>query len=400
MKKTQEELGTKAGGNFGDELGGRVINAVERRASPGWLKMKKNGLAEIVRKEANRPVSAIKHIVSSAPYEGLRKDYIRMCTGTKGGLVIVYDEQGTGKSYALQAVARAKSSIQPGRFLVINISGAATCQKLYETIKQRVLGDVQDFEISPEQLAEVIRDGLCGPKVTAISSASKNSLPNTQNACRIDIDSQYQAMPKRNDFPILVIDEFVPTDFFWDKEYNLQELFDRLGEPFEFFVHLTGIAYQEDGFAVFLGTKSMAFARAIHKINGGSKAALAASTTIENPQMVNGSFNFDDWRGMPWTTDAKMKVARAVHERDFKQALRGQGLTESDIDLSVLQIFTNLCSHDDRNIRQIMDVHVPDALAAENEKWRATLQAQAQFSPVAGCVEGLQDLFRGFFDSR
>ena len=89
-------------------------------------------------------------------------------------------------------------------------------------------------------------------------------------------------MPKRNDWPVLVIDEFVPTHFTWDKEYTLQELFDVLGEPFEFFVHLTGLAYQEDGFAVFLVTKSEAFARAIHKINGGSKAALAASTTIEN----------------------------------------------------------------------------------------------------------------------
>lgn len=399
MKKAQEEFGTKVGGKFGDELGGRVINAVERRASPAWLKMKKNRLAEIVRREANRPVSAIEHIVSSAPYEGLRKDYIRMCTGTTGGLVVVYDKPGTGKSYALQAVARAKSSIQPGRFLVINISGAATCQQLYETIKQRVLGDVQDFDISPEQLAQVIRDGLCGPKVTARTSGSKISLPKTQNACRIDIDSQYQTMPKRNDFPILVIDEFAPTDFAWDKEYTMQELFDGLGEAFEFFVHLTGVAYQEDGFVAFVGTKSEAFARAIHEINGGSKAALAVSTTIKNRQMVNGCFSFDDWRGLPWSTDAKIKVVRAVHERDFKQALRGQGLSESDIELSVLQIFTNLCSHDDRNIRQIMDIHVPDALAAENEKWRATLQARSQFSPVAGCVEELQDLFRGFFST-
>lgn len=36
--------------------------------------------------------------------------------------------------------------------------------------------------ISLEQLAEVIWDGLCGPKVTASTSASKTSLPKTQNA--------------------------------------------------------------------------------------------------------------------------------------------------------------------------------------------------------------------------
>lgn len=141
---------------------------------------------------------------------------------------------------------------------------------------------------------------------------------------RIDIDSQYQAMPKRNDFPILVIDEFVPTNFFWDKEYTLQELYDRLGEPFD--------------------------------------------------QHTN-------------ETSSKRSVGRALRSLTL---------------IYLFCKFSQTCVPTTTETSAIlpgMDTHVPDALAAENEKWRATLQAQDPCSPVAGCDEGLQDLFRGFFST-
>lgn len=83
-------------------------------------------------KDANRPPVDDHKIVSSVALEGLRRDYRLMCTGYYGGLHIVYDKQGTGKSSALQAVA--------DRFLVINITGDRTCQELYKAIKDRVLG--------------------------------------------------------------------------------------------------------------------------------------------------------------------------------------------------------------------------------------------------------------------
>jgi hypothetical protein len=48
-------------------------------------------------------------IVASVALEALLHDYSRMCSSGTGGRLIVYDRPGTGKSVALQGVARAKS---------------------------------------------------------------------------------------------------------------------------------------------------------------------------------------------------------------------------------------------------------------------------------------------------
>jgi hypothetical protein len=72
-----------------------------------------------VEKNANRPLADFQ-VVSSVAFEGLRSDYLKLCGGHEGGLAIVYDKHGMGKSRALQGVARAKSVQQPHRFLVIN----------------------------------------------------------------------------------------------------------------------------------------------------------------------------------------------------------------------------------------------------------------------------------------
>ena len=149
-------------------------------------------------------------------------------------------------------------------------------------------------------------------------------------------------------------------------------------EAFDFFNSLTGLAYAEDGFVVFLGTRSEAFARAIHKINEGSKAELAPSTAIENRQKVGNSYQFDDWRGLPWSREDKAKVARGWFETRLKKALRGQDLAERDVDLRANDIILIVCSHEDRTIRQIVDTHMPNALLREEEKWRATVQSRAQ----------------------
>jgi len=144
--------------------------------------------------------------------------------------------------------------MQPPRFLVINISGASTCQSLYETIKERVLGKVQDYQITPNQLADVIKYGLCGPSVID-SRALKKPLPPTSNACRITIKSQIVPVEKRNDFAILIIDEFVPTDFHWDRDYSLQERKERMGDAFDFFISLTGEAYTGEWVCSFCGNQ-------------------------------------------------------------------------------------------------------------------------------------------------
>jgi hypothetical protein len=368
------------------------MTAADMRLRATWLQQKKDNLVKTVHSIAVLPSRKVDKFVSSAAFVGLRDDYIRMCHATVGGLLIVYDKQGTGKSYALQAVARGASVMQPPRFLVINMTGADTCQALYETIKRRVLGEVQDFTITPTELAEVIKYGLCGP-----SANDSNALPSTKNSCRMDIVSEVVFQDTRNKFPILVIDEFVPTDFFtWDEDYSLQELRERIGDAFEFFTALTGEANTEDGFVVFLGTRTEAFARAIHKINEGSKAALARATTIPNPVMVDGSYLFRDWRGLPWSAEEKANVVRGLYKKKLEDALRGQDLTEYEIDARADNIIGEVCLHDNKNIRQCCETDMPDALMVENEKWRAKVESRAQMSPVAGCFAGLRDVFSFF----
>eukprot|EP00977_Amphora_coffeiformis_P026654 scaffold28789_cov92-Amphora_coffeaeformis.AAC.1 len=197
MKTALEGLGTKAKGKFGDELGGRVINAADRRVASQWLNF-----------------------------------FGRF--------------QKSARGLYTHAVARAKSEMKPDRFLVINIRRPDTCQNLYNTIKQRVLGDVQDFDISPEQLAEMIWHGLCGPKKTEDPSQALNKpLPKTKNSCWINIDSTLVTGKKMKNFPILVIDEFNQEDFTTrDKDYSLNELSTKIGEAFQFFKHLTGFAHK------------------------------------------------------------------------------------------------------------------------------------------------------------
>lgn len=393
MEKERDSFGATFGGSLGNEMAKRAVGGADRRLRPKWLLKQKKKLVEDVSLRANMP-SGIYHrqIVSSALFEGLRKNYINVCKGYVGGLLIVYDKQGTGKSYALQAVARAQSSIQPPRFLCINIMKQGSCQFLYNEIKKRVLGDVQDFDITPDELAEVIKYGLCGPPLE--DGKPETKLPDTSNSCRISIDSPVVNHEKTNNFPILVIDEIVPDNFKWDKDYSLQQLRESIGDLFEFFNALTGEAHQGNGFVVFLGTKSEAFARAIHKINGGTKASLARYTTTEKPQKdADGDYPFEIWRGIPWTARDKAQVVRGLFERPLKRALRGQDLDEVEVDVRANEIIERVCSDNRKNIREIVLVDMPEALTAEEVQWRALQQSRSQPSPVAGCLAGVKDMF-------
>jgi hypothetical protein len=281
----------------------------------------------------------------------------------------------------LQALARAKSHNQPDRFLVINIQGSRSCQDLYQAIKDCVLGPVEDFEFSPEEVAEVVKYGLCGP------SDQSDELPKTSNDCRITIDAQFAVRKKRTNFPILVIDGFNPTDFTWpkDADYGLNELEEKIGDAFEFFNALTGLAHMNDGFVAFLGTKSEAFARALHKINGGSKAALARCTTSQRTQMQDGSYPFSDWQGIQWSEDDKAKVVRALYGEHFKKTLLIKGTSDDLAELQTQDVIHSLCSHDDKNIRECC-LAMQKTLQREEEDVAVIMQSRTQESPTsAGC---------------
>jgi hypothetical protein len=143
--KAKEEFGASAGGKISAHVVDVAAESVSKRVFVTQLHVdsllsKKKELMKWVQTDANRPQIRHAEIVASVACEGLRRDYMRMCTNYDGGLQIVYDDKGKGNSCALQAVARAEWFTQPDRFLVINIQGSRSCQELYQAIKDRVLG--------------------------------------------------------------------------------------------------------------------------------------------------------------------------------------------------------------------------------------------------------------------
>jgi hypothetical protein len=294
----------------------------------------------------------------------------------------------------LQAVARAKSFNQPDRLLVINIQGARSCQELYKAIKLRVFGPVEDFEFSPEEVAEVISYALCGP--IGHSDKENKKLPMTSNDCRIKVDAQSVARKKKTNFPILVIDEFNPNDFTWpkDADYGIKELEENIGDAFKIFNALKGLAHTGGGFVAFLGTKSEAFARALHKINRGSKAALARCTTRKPTKTSDGSYAFDDWQGIQWSPEDKAKLVLALYGEKFKEALHKNGISDDEAEIQAENLIQDLCLDVGKTIRNCC-LEMAEALNAEEEDFAAILQDRTQDSLIsAGCSGDWKELFK------
>lgn len=332
-------------------LGERVADAVGDAAGRTWREQSVydhgKQLMKWVENSPNRmPNLQYDSVVYSKAIEGLRQDYMDICQGSANGrMLIVYDGQDKGKSYAMQAVARAKSLSQPDRFLMINIGGERTCEELYENIKDRVLGKNRNFELTPEEVADVIKHGLCGPSVEEKSSIK---LAKTSNNSRLNVPFSFRYRAKKKNFPILVIDEFNPSDFTerdWadGDDYDIRDFQGKMGDAWQFFNYLANVAHTADGMVVFVGTKNKAFARALHKINGGTKAALAPCTTIpDRRQNADGTYDFDDWRGIKWSSEDKATVLRSIFANDFRDALEKQSanLTYDEIELRMMNAIT------------------------------------------------------------
>jgi hypothetical protein len=276
----------------------------------------------------------------------------------------------------LQGLARAKSILQPDRFLVINIQGSRPCEQLFQAIKTRVLGTVDDFDFSADEVADVIKYGICGPS----DRTKPIELRKTRNLSRVSIDSKVAAIEKESNFPILVIDEFNPTDFTWPQgaDYALPELEDKMGDAFKFFNARTGVAQTDNGFVVFVGTKSEAVARALHKINGGTKSALARCTTGE----PESGYPFKDWEGFQWSAKDKAKVVRELYGEKYKKVLRDKDLPNDEVEIGTETIILDLCSQDENIRRCCLDME--EKLLFEKGENAALLQSRSQTSPTAG----------------
>lgn len=384
-KKTGDEVASKVAGHTIDA----VANATATRLREKALNGHKAQLTNWVKTAANRPLVNYDCVVDSVAFQGLQSDYLSLCAGYQGGLLIVYDHMGTGKSFALQAVARAKSRVQPDRFLVINIQGSRSCQDLYEFIKLQVLGKVQDFEFSSDEVAEVIYHGLCGDPIDA-----KKKLPKTRNSCRLRIDATVHAIEKNENFPILVIDEFNPLDFTEDdwqegKDYSLRQLDEKMGDAFKFFNALVGLAHQANGFAVLVGTKNEAVARALHKINGGTKAMLARCTTGPRTPSPDGNFPFDDWRGFQWSNDDKAKVVRALFQRKYKSVLLDEGRTDDEAEIATEDTIRRLCSTH-QSIRMCC-IDMQDAVTRKQCDATTLMASRTQSPTSEGCCSDFKE---------
>lgn len=361
--------------------------AIETTTRDAQLERRKKQLMGWVVTEANRPFLKINKIVPSVALEGLCKDYRKMCMGQTGGMKIVYDVWGTGKTYALQGVARAKSQQQPRRFLVINTVASKTAQEWFTDVKERL--GLKDLDwVTPTEVANAVMYGLLGPDHTV----PQDELPKTQNKCRLSIDATVPTTRRTHDLPVLVLDEFNPSDFCDSKwpegtDYTLEEVNRILGESFTFLNELAGLAHS-CGFVVFVGTRFRSVARALHKINGGTKAALVRSTTC-TPNPVGGEYPFEDWRGFQWSPDAKADVLKEVLGERFKKAVESQGFSFQDSQTRLLETIHGICSDDEgRNIRTCIDM-MEDAVEEQESLATVLLQSRTQESEAPGCFAEL-----------
>ena len=375
MERGGEEFATTAGGNLGGAAATILLEEGRKDLRKTQLRSHKEKLFKAVTDAANRPEERTEYeVVAPSPaYEALQSDYRSQCDDLNhGGLSIVYSGEGAGKSYAMQAVARAKSVMQPRRFLVLNQFGSYTYEQLYQNIKHRVLG-IHHFDCTPTELAEVIQYGLCG-RTGGQFPQTMHSLPKTDNKCRINLQTwdgskpQILANEKTKDYPILVIDEFNPSDFKWERDFSIHDLAKEMGEVFDFFMALTAEAYKADGFVVLVGTKCEAVARALLTINGGSKAYLAPATVKEN----RIGRPFTDWVGFRWSAQDKEKVVRVNLETQLKKVLRNPSRSEGDVESRATQIILEECSKGE-NIRATCQA-VQKAIEAERQASAVVVQ--------------------------
>lgn len=102
LNQRGHEIASKVAGHTIDAM----ANATAIRLRTQVLDRQKAQLINWVKTDANRPIyEKYDGVVDSVAFQGLQNDYLTMCTGYQGGLLIVYDRSGTGKSHALQAVA-------------------------------------------------------------------------------------------------------------------------------------------------------------------------------------------------------------------------------------------------------------------------------------------------------
>ena len=75
-------------------------------------------------------------IVVNEPLQALYDDY--SAQARYGGMIILYDQQGAGKTSAIRSILQAKTKYQPTRFLYLKPGDASTGEDLYNNLARRL----------------------------------------------------------------------------------------------------------------------------------------------------------------------------------------------------------------------------------------------------------------------
>lgn len=244
-------------------------------------------------------------LVITKPVQGLYDDYLRKSQElTGGGVMVIQEEWGAGKTFSSQIVARARTAKQPPRFLIVSTKGStANGDDWYKKVTQllRVSANTD-----PADLADALKHELCFP-----------SQPyETNDQWRVDVEGLDANMihSHRGGFPVLILEDLKVN---WksialtEKESKLnneakQELvLDKLGGAGDFVYHLAQHFYKCGIVIVTTDNKDIAFA--LHyAVNSGkcmfAKSLVAAHSLKKFPNEIDES----DYVGFGWDNTSKV----------------------------------------------------------------------------------------------
>jgi hypothetical protein len=245
-------------------------------------------------------------ILASVAVESLYEDYVRLSTpGVGGGLLVVLDRFGSGKSFAAHAVARATTGIGPERYLVLTPRSTDSGDTWAADVKSLAgasgsLGSTKFVDV----LVDVMTDSeiQTGPDS---GLTIKDFKPKYSQAKR-----SLELNDRRG---VVVMEDCNPTSLAVDdtdaSSGNLHADSLLMGEAYGL-LSAVAISFYGECIIAIVTTKYPRVARALHfLINGGSKCKIASSLTTVGNGYNPDTFDFGThFRGFLWSTENRLDL--------------------------------------------------------------------------------------------
>jgi hypothetical protein len=275
-------------------------------------------LARRVEKEPIQGPDVVKlngPILTSGPMEKFYDDLLRQSSPrSTGGLLVLMDDFGKGKSFTAHAATRGWTGVGPKRYLVLTPDVATTGDEWASDMKS-LAGASGQMSSSKfvKVLAEVMKD-------TTIETEKqfglhikdfKHKLAHKQHA--------HRAVDRRG---AVLMEDCNPTDLEDDSVYDacadhaerralLLADTKRMGEAFSL---LSGLAcsFHPEGLICIVTTKHRRVARALHfLINGGTKCKIASSLITDGANYNPSTFDFDvQFHGLLWSSEDRLSFLK------------------------------------------------------------------------------------------